>query len=298
MMTQFTAMNSTIKLVGLNEEMQQMVEQLFQQFEQTASRFIPGNALAHLNESPLHVPIHLEETLADLLQHALKLSRRVEYHVNPFIGEAMKSIGYTNSFYEGYNPSKPNRRIVKFLTEPIEQISRQWIVKKENFTFDFGGFGKGYIVDKAKQLLLQEGQAETIINAGGDMAVIGRMKSGIEHPGLNGKDIARFYIKDCALATSSKKYRKWALDGESVHHIINGRTGKVARNGVLQASVIADTAMEAETISKVFCILPFEEAKRLVRKTFPNIAYFIYFDNHTFAVGGNERMYEELEVAK
>ncbi|WP_338453172.1 FAD:protein FMN transferase [Niallia oryzisoli] len=101
---EFTAMNSTIKLLGIEAPLQEKVRHLFLQFEQTASRFLPDNPLADLNRSPLDIPVYLEENLADLLEKSLLLSRKVNYAVHPFIGDVMKSIGYINSFSLGFSP--------------------------------------------------------------------------------------------------------------------------------------------------------------------------------------------------
>ena len=72
----------------------------------------------------------------------------------------------------------------------------------------------------------------------------------------------------------------------------------MADNNVLQASVIAKTTIEAETLAKLFCILPYEEAKAMVNRTFPRAAYFVYFENQTIVAGGNSSLYEGLEVAQ
>lgn len=299
-MSTFKAMNSTIKMAGVDPSLEVKLQNLFIDFEKAASRFIPDNALAYINGASLHVPIRVEEILADLLEKSLSLSRKAHYYVNPFLGDCMKSIGYANSFQPEFTPVILGRNDFSdpSVEEPVEQISKQWIIKKRPFTFDFGGFGKGYIVDQAKKLLLQEKTEQAVINAGGDLTVIGRQQVGIENPISIGSDMMRFFIRDCALATSAKNYRKWGHEEKQVHHILNGRTGNVAHNGVMQASVIAGTAMVAETVSKLFCILPFEEAKKLIKIRFPRIAYFVYFNDHRIAVGGDSSLYEDLEVAQ
>jgi FAD:protein FMN transferase len=298
MAQKFRAMNSNIISLGLDGDQQVWLKELFEQFERTASRFIPNNSLSYVNQSPIGVPVHLESTIADLLEKSLQLSRKVNYYVNPFRGKSIKSIGYTDSFQNNYQPSFEEAEEETFVEEPINQLAHQWIIKKRPFSFDFGGFGKGYIVDQAIQQLTKEQVSNALVNAGGDLSVIGRQQVGIENPLAAGKDVMRFYMKDVSLATSGKSFRKWSNSGEKVHHILNGRTGQVANNEILQASVIANTTMEAETITKLFCILPFEAAKAFVTKTFPGIAYFVYFENQTIAVGGNSSLYEELEVAQ
>ena len=294
----FRAMNSNITSLGLDENQQVRLKELFEKFERSASRFIPNNSLSFVNKSPIGVPVHMVSILADLLDKSLQLSRKVNYYVNPFKGNTIRSIGYADSFQNNYQPSFEEAAEETFIEEPIDQLAHQWIIKKRPFTFDFGGFGKGYIVDQAIQQLKKDQVTNAFVNAGGDLSVISRQQVGIENPIALGKDIMRFYIKDVSLATSGKSFRKWSHNGEKVHHILNGRTGKVANNEILQASVIAKTTMEAETIAKLFCILPFEETKVFVNKAFPGIAYFVYFENQTIVVGGNSSLYEELEVAQ
>jgi FAD:protein FMN transferase len=299
-MTEFKAMNCTIKLEGMDKEVQLEIEQMIREFVQNTSRFIPENYLSYLNNRALNVPILLDETFVELFDQSLTLARKADYYVHPFMGDNMREIGYTSSFHENYQPifEEGKFAIKEFSIEPIERLSDKWLIKKKDFSFDFGGFGKGFIIDQVKKLLLQKGLNRALINAGGDLTVIGNYEVGIEHPILMGKDMMKFVIKDCALATSGKNYRKWEKDRSAYHHILNGRTGEPAQNGVLQASVIAKSVMEAETAAKLLCILPFEDAKALLSMRFPKIAYFIYFENNQIAFGGDTTLYEELEVAQ
>ena len=297
---EFRAMNCTIKLEGMDREVQLEIKQMIREFEQNTSRFIPDNYLSYLNSRAQNVPILIDETFANLLDQSLTLTRKTDYYVHPFMGDNMREIGYTSSFHENYEPifEEGEFAIKEFREEPIERLSEKWLIKKREFFFDFGGFGKGYIIDQVKKQLLQKGSNHALINAGGDLTVIGSYEVGIEHPILMGKDMMKFVINDCALATSGKNYRRWEKDQTSYHHILNGRTGEPAQNGVLQASVIAHNVMEAETAAKLLCILPFEEAKAMLSVRFPKIAYFIYFENNQIAIGGDKGLYERLEVAQ
>ncbi|WP_251521821.1 FAD:protein FMN transferase [Robertmurraya korlensis] len=290
-------MNSTIKLKGMNQALQNYLMNDFTTFERKASRFISENELDFINNSPLHVPVFLEETIADLFERSMQLSRKVDYYVNPFLGDAMKSIGYTASYTTDYSPVFKDSTSRGFVNEPYELLAKQWMIKNEDFFLDFGGFGKGYTVDRAKEYLLKEGLTEAIVNAGGDLAVIGTQQVGIEHPVITGKDMMRFFLTDLSMATSGKNYRKWSNGNQTIHHIVNGQNGQVATNNVLQATAIARTTMEAETISKLFCIVPFEQAKKIVFKKFPYTAYIVYFHNHQVTVGGDTTLFEKLEVS-
>ncbi|CAM3859666.1 FAD:protein FMN transferase [Mesobacillus thioparans] len=296
--TRFRGMNSGILLSGMDLDNHLEIKRMIMDFEQKASRFIPDNQLAFVNHSPLDVPIYLDPVLADLLDQSLKLARKSDHHVHPFLGKEMMANGYTESFHEQYQPVFSGRTSTHFAGEPIERLSKRWIIKKRDFLFDFGGFGKGYIIDKGIRHLKQKDVNHFLINAGGDVKLLGTHEVGIEHPVLMGEDMIRLSITDQALVTSGKNYRRWTRDHQHYHHILDGRTGEPAFNGVLQASVIAHSAMEAETAAKLLCILPFEEAKALLYRNFPRIAYFVYFENDQIAIGGDSRLYKRMEVAK
>ncbi|WP_170834346.1 FAD:protein FMN transferase [Fictibacillus solisalsi] len=291
-------MNSKIILEGMKMEIKERMKEEILSFEQNASRFIKGNSLDFVNNASLHSPVFLKHELFDLLKRSLILAKLAHYYVHPFVGEDMKSAGYVSSFQER-EPfmEKPmtvssNERSLPFRL-PIEVLTDRWIMKKQHFSFDFGGFGKGFIIDRMKERFYTKAE-NWLINAGGDLLVTGTMTAGIEHPVYMGQDMICLQLKDAALATSGKNYRKW----NNSHHILNGRTGKPANNGVLQASVIADTVMEAEMAAKIFCILPFKDARALLQKNLPRIAYFIYFEDHQLVTGGNQTLYREMEVAQ
>lgn len=292
----FTAMNAAIMSNGLSCEQERKLQAMFKGFEERASRFIPGNPVDELNQLPADVPVFLDATIADLLEKSLILTRKVGYMVNPFMGRSMKAIGYTASFHESYAPEVSGEPARGFTYEPMEWLSKKWILKLEDFHFDFGGFGKGYIADRAREMLTRENVTEALVNAGGDLVAIGRHRVGIAHPKLPGKDMIKLVIEDLAIATSGNHHRRWSHEGEDYHHILNGRTGEVATSDVVQSTVIASSAMEAEVVAKLFCILPYEEAKREAVK-FPDAAYFVYLNDDRVAAGGNKGLYSAMEVA-
>ncbi|MDN4525721.1 FAD:protein FMN transferase [Fictibacillus fluitans] len=282
----------------MKPEIQEQMKEEILHFEQTASRFIKGNALDFVNSASLHSPIFMEQELFELLKRSLRLAKLAHYYVHPFVGEEMKNAGYVSSFsereliFETPMSDSTNERSLPFRL-PVELLTNQWIIKKQPFSFDFGGFGKGLIVDRLKERFYKD-EENWLVNAGGDLLINGTMTAGIEHPVHMGQDMIRLQLENAALATSGKNYRKW----NNGHHILNGRTGKPANNGVLQASVIAKTVMEAETAAKIFCILPYKEARALLQKNFPGIAYFVYFEDHQLVTGGNPALYKEMEVAR
>jgi thiamine biosynthesis lipoprotein len=59
-------------------------------------------------------------------------------------------------------------------------------------------------------------------------------------------------LTDTAIATSSVARRAWrGGDGAPRHHLLDPSTGRPAWTGLLAATALAPTALEAETLAKV-----------------------------------------------
>ena len=56
------------------------------------------------------------------------------------------------------------------------------------------------------------------------------------------------------VATSGTSIHRWNVDGTDRHHLIDPRTGLPAETDVVQATVIADSALRAEALAKAAVI--------------------------------------------
>ena len=129
---------------------------------------------------------------------------------------------------------------------------------------DLGGVGKGWIADRALKLL--EGWSSAIVDADGDLAVRcapGRVwVIGVDDPRQADADIAVLRLTAApggapttwGVATSGTSIHRWSVRGDATHHLIDPRTGRPARTDVVQATVVADTALRAEALAKAAVI--------------------------------------------
>ncbi len=68
-----------------------------------------------------------------------------------------------------------------------------------------------------------------------------------------------------AVATSSVVSRAWATpDGRSAHHLLDPRTRKPIWTGLLTATGLAPTALEAETLAKAALMRRAADARRVL----------------------------------
>ena len=111
-------------------------------------------------------------------------------------------------------------------------------------------FAKGWIVDRAVELLVEAGVRSATVNAGGDLRRVGPdpLEVGIEDPFRsfdNEPPITAIAIADAALATSGSARKGFTVNGTRFGHVIDPRTGWPV-DAIRSISVVAPTAAAAD----------------------------------------------------
>jgi FAD:protein FMN transferase len=119
--------------------------------------------------------------------------------------------------------------------------------RRQGMGVTLAGVAKGYAVDKAIEALSRSHIEHALVNAGGDIRVIGGKgenipwRIGIRDPRTKTRIITAVELCDQAIATSGT-YRR------SFSDILNPKVGRPAQ-GVLSSTVIAKTAMDADMLA-------------------------------------------------
>jgi len=148
-------------------------------------------------------------------------------------------------------------------------VSQDSIELKEGMRITLGGIAKGYAVDRAMEVLKQEGINFALINAGGDIMTTGPKPDGsywaiaLEDP--DGDDsIAVINVANKAVATSGNYERYFDPDREA-HHIIDPRTG-YSSEGSISATIISNSCMDADALATSIFVLGPERGIDLVNR--------------------------------
>jgi FAD:protein FMN transferase len=135
--------------------------------------------------------------------------------------------------------------------------------KKEGMGVTFDGIAKGYIVDRAAEVLSDRGIEDFLINAGGDIRTKGSKQGkqpwvvAIEDPGKRHQYPDVIQMRDGAIATSGN-YEVYFDKEKMFHHIVNPMTG-VSPCSSVSVSISANTTMEADALAtSVFVMNPRE----------------------------------------
>lgn len=112
-------------------------------------------------------------------------------------------------------------------------------------------------------------QAEICVNAGGDLRLVNPSEGKpwsikVENPLEKGKNLLSLRLNHGAVATSNVLKRRWKYQGQWQHHLIDPRTGYPSQSTAVAATVVAETAVEAEVWAKTLCILGMEKGFELL----------------------------------
>ncbi len=128
------------------------------------------------------------------------------------------------------------------------------------------GIAKGYIADRASEMLATYGVNNHLVNAGGDIRTSGLKDAGmpwrvaVENPARNGKTIASFDLYG-AVATSGS-YEMYYDAKKEYHHLIDPRL-KQSPQHTVSVTVTAPTALEADGLATALSVLPVRDALAL-----------------------------------
>ncbi|MGN6188793.1 MAG: FAD:protein FMN transferase, partial [Conexibacter sp.] len=132
------------------------------------------------------------------------------------------------------------------------------IARPPGLRLDSGGVGKGLAADLVACWLARGGRHRFAVDAAGDLRLGGtrtavrRHEVQIAHP-WEAEPIATLRLRDGAVATSGIGSRLWAAPGCAggfAHHLLDPSTGEPAWTGLVAATALAPTALEAETRAK------------------------------------------------
>jgi thiamine biosynthesis lipoprotein len=146
-----------------------------------------------------------------------------------------------------------------------DEVQRTVYLPIKGMKIGFGGIGKGYAADRAKELLIKNGVTAGIINASGDMNTWGKQPGGEEwtvaivNPLNKNKVFALLPVKQGAVVTSGNYEKYVTIEGRNFSHIIDPRTGYPA-SGIISATVFAPSAELADALATSLFVMGKEAA--------------------------------------
>ncbi len=148
---------------------------------------------------------------------------------------------------------------------------RTVFLRQKGMKLNFGGIGKGYAVDRAKELLVSKRVIAGMINASGDVTTWGTKASGekwligIENPGWKKNIFSWIPIVESSVSITSNFQKYVTVNGKRYSHIIDPKTGYPV-SGIDKVTVMAKTSELCDALATAVVILGKEEGLALINQ--------------------------------
>ncbi|TKB09967.1 FAD:protein FMN transferase [Desulforhopalus sp. IMCC35007] len=204
-----------------------------------------------------HAPVEVVELIGRSLYYNRETQGAFDITVKPLIDL------YKNSFAVDHKPSDSEIDLVlkRVGTENMRYDAGSIVFTKSDMGITLDGIAKGFIVDKASEVLKANGVSNHLINAGGDIRTSGKAAQGkawtvaVQDPSKKNEYPDIITMQDGAIATSGN-YEIYYDKEKLFHHIVNGQTGHSPHLSS-SVSVVAPTVMDADALAtSVFVMGP------------------------------------------
>lgn len=271
----FEAMGTTVRLLigartrpglappaEIAAELQEEVED----FDRRLSRFRPDSELSEFNADP-RTRVPASPLLIDLVDASLEAAYMTGGLVDPTLLTEIRDAGYVESkrrapagtlnsalSARAGHPPRPAgpARDPRWALISVDR-ERGLIERAPGIGIDSGGIGKGLCADLISGRLA--GYERYLVDCGGDIriggvgSVLAPWRVLVAHP-LDGSHHRSVLLTSGAVATSGIDGRIWAHEDGFSHHLIDPGTGTPAWTGIVSATALAPSAVEAEARAK------------------------------------------------
>jgi thiamine biosynthesis lipoprotein len=254
----FPALGTTAEVVVADPDAlpaaRRAVERELDLIDAACSRFREDSELSALNSAG-GAPVRIGPVLMQALATALRAARVSGGAVDPTIGAALAAAGYDRDFaaLPADGPAvrarpAPGWRTLRLNRERGQALLAPWA------RLDLGATAKALASDRAANAAALATGSGVLVSLGGDVAVRGRAPGegwpiGVADDHRDRRPPATVLVRAGGLATSSTTLRRWRRGGETVHHILDPRTGRPAKPVWRTVSVAAPSCVAANTLS-------------------------------------------------
>ena len=268
----------------LGEELVQLAIDRAELLEACWSRFRPASELNRLNSTAGHGPLHVSDDLfllVDRMKQAWELSGGL---FDPTVLGSMTALRYDADFATvSSRSSASSLDDIAFSAAPgmagvVLDAEAATITLPMGVAIDPGAIGKGLASDVIARELTTAGAHGVLVNLGGDLVFTGSTEDGsgwaigVEDERLPVDDPDRLVRLlefptgpiTAGVATSTTLKRRWAQGRR--HHVIDPRTGAMSVSDLVQVTVVADTAWEAEVTATTALLMTADDAERWLRQ--------------------------------
>lgn len=282
--------NTYVSITVYGEDNAKLAEEaleLGREYEQIFSRTLPESSLSLLNSQKTLA--NADSSLYELIETGLLYCELTDGNLDITI-EPLTSLWNIT----GTNPTVPSEEDIQ---SALKSVDYKNVLLTENNTIsiengasiDLGAIAKGYIADKMKEFLIENGVSNGIINLGGNVVCIGDKPDGspytigIRDPkGDNSVALLTLQVNDLSVVTSGTYERFFTEGNITYHHILDPKTGSPSHSGLVSVTIISKESVVGDCLSTACLVMGREDALKLLNSLDNVYGILIDEDNNIY----------------
>lgn len=249
------------------------------------------NNIKTINENAGIEPVKVDQEIIDLLSFSLNLYNKTYKKNNIAMGPVLEVWHdyremYSDPFEYPSDNTESELPPLELLNNKakyaniediiIDDINNTVFLKNENMSIDVGGVAKGYATERIVRELEEGGLKDFVINAGGNVRVVGYSRdadgkerlwnTGITNPfDLSAKSISNVQVTDKSVVSSGNYQRFYWHNNQRYNHIIDPST-LYPGTEYAQITVCVEDSGLADYLSTEIFLLPYEKGLEIAKK--------------------------------
>ena len=225
--------------------------------DRTCSRFRDDSELSAVNRAA-GATVKVSAVLVDAIEVSLRAAQLTGGDLDPTIGSTVRLLGYDRDFADVERDGIAVTTIHAVRDWRRVRLDRAApsVTVPNGVEIDLGATAKAWAADRAAAAATGLAGCGVLVSLGGDIAVAGAAPHGGWNVAIADSHAdaidplgPRVTIHSGGLATSSTTVRRWVRGGADLHHIVDPKTSRPAREVWRTVSVAASTCVDANIAS-------------------------------------------------
>ena len=270
---------------SVDEDVLKGCEKLCKKYDSMFSNKIEDSEISRINSAGGN-PVEVSK-------ETIKLIKKGIYYSEMSDGAFDITIAPVSSLWD-FKAETPSVPSPEAIAEAVSHVNYENIIIRDNTVkladpqagIDLGAIAKGYIADRIKDYLEEEGARHAMINLGGNVLAMGSKLDGSDYNiGIQkpfdetGEPITSVKISDKSVVTSGIYQRYFKADGKIYHHILDPNTGYPCENNLYSVTILTDSSLTADALSTTCFLLGYDRGMKLINQLDNVDAVFITNDN-------------------
>ncbi|HWR41624.1 FAD:protein FMN transferase [Sporomusa sp.] len=294
--TQFL-MDTIIDITAYGQGNEAAVKTAFDEFKrinELTNRFDENSQVSKINQAAGKDKVQVDPDVIAMLKLARSRSEQLDGALDITVGALTElwGVGHKGEFVPSQAEIKAALPLVDYRLLEIDDKANTVFLPKTGMSIDLGAVAKSYANRKAIDALKAKGIKSALVNAGGEVRVIGTRpdgqpwRVGVQDPRNTEGLAAKISLSDWdSLETSGDYQRFFIKDNVRYAHIIDPRTGVQPRE-VVSVTIVSKSDNYADVLSTAMFVLGVERGQELLKQYPGTEAVFITNDGKKVVTPG------------